>query len=203
MFCRLTFVLLESNFNNMKHKGAFLVIIMLFSLTRFSMGIGENTEHKASVVIPDVALLSLQFDGNSNIELLGAMPSVAGSKIDMRENANASIWLNYSSVCRENQKRKVTATVVGELPEGVVVKLNAAGSVGAGKGALGKANGTVILSGNPSYIISGIGSCYTGCGVHNGHLLSYQLEIDEDKFYQTSEKKPVSVHVVYTLTDDN
>ncbi len=199
----MTFVLLRSNFSNMKHKGAFLVIIMLFSFTRFSLGIGENTEHKASVVIPDVALLSLQHDGNSNIELMGTSSSVAGSKIEMGGEATADIWLNYSSVCHKNQKRKVTATVVGELPEGVVVKLNAAGSVGAGKGALGKANGTVILSGNPSDIISGIGSCYTGCGVHNGHLLSYELEIDEDMFYQASENKLASVHVVYTLTDDN
>jgi len=187
----------------MKHKGALLVILMLFLFTQLCIGSDKNAGHKTSIFIPDVALLSLQYEGCSAIELMGISPSSAGSAVGFDSNSKGNIWLNYSSICHENQKRKVTATVVGNLPKGVIIKLKAENSAGNGNGELGKTNGTVILSESPTDVISGIGSCYTGKGVHNGHMLSYQVEIDEDKFFKSPENKVASVNVVYTLTDDN
>ncbi|MCK3685533.1 hypothetical protein [Maribellus sp. YY47] len=187
----------------MKHKGTFLVIIMLFSITRFCIGSGKNAEHKASIIIPNVALLSLQYENSSGVELCGISPSSAGNTIKLEADSEVSVWLNYSSICHKNQKRKVTATVEGKIPEGVVLKLKAEDSVGNGNGELGKTNGTVVLGQRPADVISGIGSCYTGKGAHNGHLLSYQVELDETRFHQNTKNKGASVNVVYTLTDDN
>lgn len=196
-------MLLESTFNGMKHRGAFLAILMLFSSIGLCIGSDKDVVHKASVVIPDVALLALQYEGSTGIDLNGISPSSAASTVEFAKDTKVGVWLNYSSICRKNQKRKVTATVVGEIPEGVILKLKAEDSVGNGNGELGKANGTVILSGSPTDVISGIGSCYTGRGVSNGHFLSYQIEISEDQLFQNPENKVASVNVVYTLTDDN
>jgi len=191
------------NFDSLNLKGANITIFLLFLLIGVCFASGDNTEHKATVSIPNVALLSLQYEGNSNVGLVETSPSTAGSIVDFVGNTKTSVWVNYSSICRKDQKRKITATVVGEIPKGLIVKLRTESSVGGGKGELGESNGIVILSNTPSDVISGIGSCYTGKGINNGHLLSYEFEIDKDQFSQKTEKGITSVSVLYTLTDDN
>jgi len=187
----------------MKKKDALLVIVMLFLFAQLCIGSDKHVGHKASIVIPNVALLSLQCENITNMELIGLSASSAGSKVEFKPDSKVSFWLNYSSICSKSQKRKVTATVIGKIPDGITLKLKAESSVGSGQGELGKTNGIVILSESPTDVISGIGSCYTGKGVNNGHMLSYQVEIDEDKFFKSPENKVASVNVVYTLTDDN
>ena len=84
------------------------------------------------------------------------------------------------------------------------LKVEASGASGTGKGDLGLSSGVVTLSNQPTEIISNIGSCYTGKGVNNGHLLKYKLEFDKSsvgnsQLFQTE----TSLNVIYTLTDAN
>jgi hypothetical protein len=186
----------------MKFKGALVLSFLLLFGVFYGTASDDNSSHKARVSIPDVALLSLQFERNSGIEFL-AEPKIAGDIIHLNTAEKSAVWLNYSSVSSNNKNRKVTATVAGSIPEGIIVKVKAGQSTGAGVGMLGKSNGLVRLSESPTDVVSGIGSCYTGSGAQNGHLLSYELEIDEDLFYKNSESKETTLQVVYTLTDDN
>lgn len=189
-------------FGIMTHKITYVLIGFLLGITLCSSAADKNVSHKATVSIPEVALLALQFEGNSNVDFVGSS-TIAGDEISISEKSKTGVWVNYSSIAGDNQKRKITATIAGEIPEGVVLKVNAEQYSGSGKGKVGTSNGTVQLSESPVDVISGIGSCYTGSGIQNGHLLSYELEIDEDEFYKNQGNTSTTLSVVYTLTDDN
>ncbi len=90
------------------------------------------------------------------------------------------------------------------MPEGVQLVVEASEAEGSGKGKLGRPNGIVTLSNQPTEIITDIGSCYTGKGVNNGHYLSYKIKYNESaNSYASLNTGPTSVQVVYTLTDNN
>ena len=186
----------------MKFKDAIFFVFFLFGLTCFAIARDKNTSHKAKVAIPDVALLALRFEENSRVDFVGTTTG-AGDQINLKSKQKPGVWLNYSSIGNGVQKRKITATVAGIIPVGLTVTLKAEESSGAGAGELGKSNGVVQLSESPSDIISGIGSCYTGSGIQNGHLLSYDVKIDEDAFYENPDSEESVLSIIYTLTDDN
>ncbi len=189
-------------FSTMRFKDAILFIFFLFGLTCFAVAADKKASHKANISIPDVALLALHFEENSSVDFVGTTTS-AGDRISLKKKQKSGVWLNYSSIRDGVQKRKITATVAGAMPEGLIVTVKAEESIGDGDGELGKSNGVVQLSETPSDIISGIGSCYTGSGVHNGHLLSYNVKIDEDTFFESQISEEAVLNIVYTLTDDN
>ena len=87
----------------------------------------------------------------------------------------------------------------GNLPEGVSVKLVTSAYQGKGKGKHGKPTGEIILSEQPTDILTGIGSCYTGVGENTGHCLTYKIE--NNNAYPDTELNPIQV--TYTLTDCN
>lgn len=159
--------------------------------------------HKANIAIPEVAMLTLQHETNSNSVFSLDALGTAGEQLNFDAVDQSSVWLNYSSVVAQNQKRKVTATLMGEIPNGIALKVKTLEESNPGIGEIGTSNGSVILSNSPSDIINGIGSCYTGSGVQKGHHLVYELEIDNKQFYQNKEIHDISLSVVYTLTDDN
>ena len=187
----------------MKYRSIISFFLIGFFVASSCFANEKEASHKAQVVIPEVALLALQFEGTSALDLIGNAPDIAGDQVNLKSTNSSKVWLNYSSVVTKNQKRKVTATIVGGVPEGVILRLNAMESTGQGRGEMGSSNGKVALSNNPTDIISGIGSCYTGKGIQNGYLLSYEVEIDSDQLYQNNQSKEATLSVVYTLTDDN
>ena len=94
--------------------------------------------------------------------------------------------------------------VQGQIPKGFILKLQASESIGNGAGQLGLPLQKVTLNNQPVDIISQIGSCYTGNGVQNGHLLTYHLELeDPNTLYSQLSQEQSSINIVYTLTDDN
>jgi hypothetical protein len=82
--------------------------------------------------------------------------------------------------------------------------VEASQATGQGNGTIGQPIGKVALSGQPADVISGIGSCYTGKGVSNGHMLTYRLETDNSgESMADLAQHQSSLQVIYTLTDHN
>ncbi|KJF44498.1 hypothetical protein [Draconibacterium sediminis] len=178
-----------------------LIFLVLFSLAASAQ---ESISHQLGIDIPEVALLALQSENTTDVNLSALPPNTAGQQIKTNKEEQSGIWINYSSVVRKNQKRKVTATVVGEIPEGMVLKVMASESRGEGKGKLGESLSWVALRNGSVDVISDIGSCYTGRGAQNGHLLTYKIELDDDADqYAKLKQSETSLQILYTLTDDN
>ncbi|WP_297099470.1 hypothetical protein [uncultured Draconibacterium sp.] len=177
------------------------LFLALFSL---AAGAQESTSHNLGIDVPEVALLALQAENSSDLNLHATPPNTAGQQIKTNKEEQSGIWVNYSSIVRENHKRKVTATVVGEIPQGMTLKVKASESRGDGKGKLGESLSWVSLRNGSVDVISNIGSCYTGRGAQNGHLLSYKIELDDEADqYAKLKQSETSLQILYTLTDDN
>lgn len=178
----------------------FVLIICLRSVAYAG---DHEVSHKARVMIPEVAMLALHNGGSQGVQFSVGAPNTAGDQVHLQSVDQSSVWLNYSSVVSPNQKRKVTATVLGNIPEGIALKVKTGQNAQIGIGETGTSNGIIHLSNNPSDIISGIGSCYTGHGINKGQQLTYELEINNDQFYHNNELNDLRLSIVYTLTDDN
>lgn len=165
----------------------------------------NSVDHKVNIDIAEVALLGLVSESNTSIDINTTVPSEAGQSVDFDVSSENRVWLNYSSiVSKSGLTRKIVATVNGEIPSGVVLKVKASEVVGNGKGKLGKPAGEVALSGSPTDVIVDIGSCYTGKGISNGHYLTYSLESDaSSNELALLAQSHSSFDVVYTISDCN
>ncbi len=166
----------------------------------------NSVTHKINMEIPEVALLALVSDNSSDINFESTSPVEAGNPVDFSTiDQNNDIWINYSSINKNmNHSRKVVAILQGDVPAGMHLLVEATEASGSGKGKLGISSGIVKLSDQPIEIINNIGSCYTGKGTNNGHLLKYKLEFDasSDNYSQLLQAG-TSFNVMYTLTDTN
>ncbi|SHF53741.1 hypothetical protein SAMN05444274_106111 [Mariniphaga anaerophila] len=178
-----------------------MLLFLLWSSPFLAEGQSSEAHHKVNIEIPEVALLGLVSE-----EAGAIAPDEAGAPVNLENfDQNKGVWINYSSIIRsQTHRRKVVATVQGQVPDGVLLSVEATEARGAGKGALGKPAGRVYLSNEPVEVISDIGSCFTGKGMNNGHLLSYHLEAESSgtEFKSLSQNQTI-VQVVYTLTDLN
>lgn len=193
-------------FYTMKFSSAILLLIFIALVPVFTTGQERQADHKVNIEIPEVALLGLVSDEASQVNFTVTAPNEAGSPVDFSNaSQNNGVWINYTSIIRsQNHRRKVMAMVQGEIPAGVHLFVEASEATGVGKGMLGKPVGKVALSGQATEVISDIGSCFTGKGSSNGHLLSYELEADNSaNDFVTLEHSQTTLHVVYTLTDYN
>jgi hypothetical protein len=181
-----------------------LIIISCISFGSFAQNDNSAT-HDIKVVIPEVALLGVVSETQTDISLHANLSTEAGNAVDFSNASNNRVWINYSSIISEaTPKRKVIAMVQGDMPQGVKLIVEASEFAGSGKGKLGKPAGEVTLTNQPSDVIVDIGSCYTGKGVNNGHFLTYKLEKNESSdSYAALNRQNSSVNVVYTLTDYN
>ncbi len=166
----------------------------------------NSADHEVNVEIPEVALLGLVSGNTTSTDFTASSPVEAGNSIDFsHENQNSDIWINYSSIIQNAMhRRKIVAFVQGKIPEGIRLKVRASEAKGSGKGKLGRSNGEIMLSEQPSEIISDIGSCYTGKGPNNGHFLTYELEYHHNSdVYANLSANQTTLNVIYTLTDYN
>ncbi len=187
----------------MNFKDAILILTILFFLPILAFTQNNVAKHSISCEIPEVALLGLISENDQNLMVSAIAPTEAGSSVKDFKSDNNKIWINYSSIIAgENHKRKIVGMVSGELPKGIRIKVLASEVLGSGKGTMGNPSGEVSLTNEPSDIITNIGSCYTGTGTNNGHLLTYNIEIDESE-YSSLINKNESINIVYTLTDQN
>lgn len=182
-------------------------IAVLFIALFPVLGYAQNNiaSHQLGVDIPEVALLGLVSGNENDIQLNVASPAEAGSAVNTTDVENTSIWINYSSVTRSKQQsRKVVALIQGDLPPGMQLLVEASHATGNGNGKFGTPVGEVPLTSQPTEIITDIGSCYTGRGLQNGHVLTYKLDFDPAAAnYADLKKSGTSINVIYTLTDNN
>lgn len=166
----------------------------------------NSGSHSISVEIPEVALLDLESATPTSIALNPVSPTEAGNALDLSTATDHSIWLNYSSVTgNSGSYRRVNAFIEGTIPGGMTLSVKASSYSGNGNGKTGIPSGKINLSEKPQDVITHIGSCYTGDGTSNGHLLTYSLESGMNKTdYETLAcEEATTLHVIYTLTDDN
>ena len=190
----------------MKFLSAILSVLLIVFLPLFLIAQNNQSSHKVNIEIPEVALLGLVSEDAGQTNLTVSAPTEAGNKIDVSTvQQKNGVWLNYSSIIRgQNHRRKVIAVVQGEIPAGMRLFVEASQATGQGNGTIGQPIGKVALSGQPADVISGIGSCYTGKGVSNGHMLTYRLETDNSgESMADLAQHQSSLQVVYTLTDHN
>lgn len=177
---------------------------IFFIIFQFAASAQESARHELKIDITEVALLSLQTENGDDVNFETVQPEVAGQSIEIQQNEESGIWINYSSIVKTDQRRKVTASVVGDIPKGIVLKVKASENQGSGKGRLGEPLSWVTLKQGAVDVISNIGSCYTGRGVQNGHQITYKVELDDesDQYAYLAEGN-TSLQILYTLTDDN
>ncbi len=185
-----------------------IIILITLGVFMSKWGHGQNnqTNHKVIFEIPEVALIGLVSNGDNHINLIASAPNEAGSRIELAKvKQNKEVWLNYSSIINSHShRRKVVAVLQGELPQGLRLTVKASPAAGRGKGKLGSPSDRINLNTEPTEIISDIGSCYTGMGPNNGHLLSYRLERDDsDEAVANLSENQISLNVIYTLSDNN
>ena len=155
-----------------------------------------------NVLIPEIALVDVEPEGNNNISLDLTPPSEAGLGASGTSAHNNSLWLNYtSSKSAGGPSRSIYVQAIGTIPSGVQIKLQASARSGAGgAGVFGTPLFTpVILNNSPQLLISGIGGCYTGNGIGFGHQLHFSIEISDYSFLDIPGNS--DVHISYTIAD--
>lgn len=183
-----------------------ITVLILFSLISLRSLAQENTAtHKLNVEVPELALLGLVTEGDGTVGFRSGSTDQAGDELDLSNTNSNRIWINYSSIVSQTTpNRKVIASIQGEIPKGLTLKVKASEVSGSGKGSLGQSAGEVTLTNEPTDVIVGIGSCYTGNGVNNGHYITYKLENDPaSDEYAMAAQQHTSLNVIYTLTDYN
>lgn len=194
----------------MKKIIVFGVFCMALNFVSFSQD--TNTDnHTLTVTVPEVALLDLEAAGSKNFGLTFTGPKLAGlAEAGLRianPLPNATIWINYSSIVTASGpdvSRDVNVTSSIGAPGGVNLTATAAPtSVGAGGGVTGTGISNVTIDNTVQPIVTGIGSCYTGNGPTNGHLLTYNASVQSGSAnYSLLVAGVTPMIITYTLTDN-
>lgn len=152
--------------------------------------------------IPEIALIDIESVSTNDVRFTVVPSNEPGENANIFESSNDPLWINYSSaLSNSNSSRSVTAEISqGELPDGILVYLEASSYTGTGRGNLGHPAEKIELSTQPRPIITGIGNCYTGNGVNNGHLLHFSLEISD--YYRINAIGETVFTILYTITDN-
>jgi hypothetical protein len=178
----------------------FVLFLSLFSNLAFSQW--EEGQISVHLSIPEIALVDIEPGANNSIDFSIIPSAESGNSSIAYESSNESLWINYSSALANQQNtRKIVAEISqGVLPKGILLYLQASHYSGSGEGKLGHSSGKIKLANQPKPIITNIGSCYTGDGINNGHLLTFSIEIKNySKVYATEES---DFNILYTITDN-
>jgi len=169
-----------------------------------SSGNNNSAEHTITIDIDEVALVDIEGEDGTSINLSPEAPNEAGLGVVFTDATNNDLWLNYSSIVAENKTRSISAAISGELPGGTTISVAAANPTSDGKGSKGSANSTAqILNSGGVTVISSIGSCYTGDSYAKGSKISYKLNMDENSYGSLYEKEDgYEVTITYTISDD-
>ncbi|PXY01657.1 hypothetical protein DF185_09320 [Marinifilum breve] len=180
----------------MKRKIVTLAMMVFASYFGFAQDSG-TASHTLSVTVPEVAILDLESPGTTAIALSFTAPTEAGMGVE--GSSNSDLWLNYSSIKSTVNPTRTVNVQMSKIIPGADIKVAAAAHAGTGEGAVGTPAGELTLTTSAQTLVNGIGSCYTGDGVSNGHNLTYSLVVGSD--YSALEKTNEPVTITYTISN--
>ncbi|HDR52697.1 MAG TPA: hypothetical protein ENN90_13945 [Mariniphaga anaerophila] len=182
---------------------------VIIATVLFSFGVANaqtdsnEASHGVEITIPTVAIIDIE-GPNGESPTINLTPSIdgleAGAAVNFSSATNNDLWLNYTSIVKSNQKRNITASIDGNLPAGVSLKVKAGTDASLGNGAAGSPESEITLESTAKNVITGIGSAYTGEGYKNGHQLTYTLDM-ADESYAKLVAADYNVTVTYTITE--
>jgi len=180
----------------------FILTFTLFLMSNYVFAQWETGQVNAHLTLPEVTLVDIEPSLNNSINFTISPGLQGGDSPVIQETTNETLWINYTSALPDGlNSRSINAEISqGSLPEGISLFLVAAPYSGMGKGRFGVSDGKIELSNQPRPIISGIGNCFTGDGINNGHKLTFSIEIsDYSKVHAVDNS---SYSVLYTITDN-
>lgn len=179
-----------------------LVSLIVFVLTE-SKGQGSNeSEVNLNLSIPPIALINFAVEGDQTITYGYSFSGPNNIEQIIRPNTENNTWINYSSIVAEGLSNYITVHLSsGSLPADVILKLIIGPDVGAGEGNSGTpTSGEILITSYPQNIISSIGNCYTGTGIHKGHQLTYLWENPQSYNYSLKYENGEIIAVTYTIS---
>lgn len=181
---------------------------LLFTILSVTSAFAQDNNHDSHIIsfsIPATSIIDIEGpNGDNAIHFSPAAISEAGESFDFNLT-NSTLWLNYSNIKPTvDDTRKILVSMTNDLPTGMTLTVIAGNDVGLGNGVKGTPRSTPItlVNGTSSSIINGIGSAYTGNGVHRGHRLTYTLSFDQNQFETLTEDLDESVVITYTIADE-
>ncbi len=180
------------------------VLILFFTAFSTKPVLAQTDEGQINVYfsIPEIALIDIESNSGNDINFTIMPSNVSGGSVVINETSEEKLWINYSSALANSKtSRSIVAEIAqGDLPEGITLYLKASSYSGSGGGELGQPTSKVQLSAQPLSIITGVGSCFTGDGVNNGHLLTFSVEVEDYSLLKANEQSFFTV--LYTITDN-
>ncbi|MCY1720290.1 hypothetical protein OU798_08040 [Prolixibacteraceae bacterium Z1-6] len=182
------------------------LLLLLIGVNVFATGakaqLNTGGELEVNFLIPPIALLDIEPGINNTIYFSVSSAIESGASPQIENTNNESLWLNYSSALEGNLgSRIIIAQIAGEnLPEGITLNVEASQYSGVGDGQFGQPTGKVALSTQPRTILTGVGNCFTGDGVGNGHSLTFSIEVED--YSKISSVGESSFTILYTISDN-
>lgn len=173
-----------------------LFLVFLVCSIQTKAQINNTAEMAITVSIPAVALID--FEGDDHLITFNSPKQV---KQILSPSSLNKTWLNYSSIIVTGSTNYITVHISsGNLPPESSINLKISEDSGFGAGKMGLPSAQITLSYYPQYIITDIGSCYTGRGSEKGHLLTYIWNNIDDYSKSLYSKDEYLITVTYTIT---
>jgi hypothetical protein len=191
---------IRSNTGTLVRAGMLLLWVCLY--TGASGQVAGTSYLSFNVNIPQIALIDIEPQGNNSISFSVAPPGEAGNRFPDSGITNNALWLNYTNSRLVNGPlRNVTVMVLGDIPDGIILQLQASPrSSACGSGALGTPEGLLTLSDSPQALIAGIGGSFTGDGPGCGHQLNFTFRVHNYESLHHIQNR--TIQLTYTLADN-
>lgn len=155
-----------------------------------------------NVNIPVISLVDIESVSGNNISFSIPQPNEAGQAIGQNVLTNNNLWMNYTSSKIAGNTRNIKVNLLGAVPAGLELSVEAMNYTGSGGGIAGNPSGKVVLNSTPKLLVSGINGCYTGNGVGNGHRLVYTLTVIPNDYALLTSFSNQTVSIIYTISDN-
>ena len=178
-----------------------MFIVMLLVMASLAAKAQTTASHEIRAVVPKVALVNVVSDHPVQSETDASQPGTCLQNVRLNGDQPSECWINYTSVLDESHKpRKVVARVHGGLPQGVKLVIETWPASGSSKGQTGMPVSRTEITEEPSEIITGIGTSFTGKGSNNGHMVRLSLEMDP-AVAKTPGGMPDDLLIAYQITE--
>ncbi|MFZ5565061.1 MAG: hypothetical protein ACOZBW_13515 [Thermodesulfobacteriota bacterium] len=187
------------------------LLILLCAAALVSLGAGtalaltDTATHDATITINEVALIGL--DDTAALEWTIDAPTsgTPGDEFSVTDPADATKFLQYTSIVSSTTTRTITVEIDADLPTGLVIAI--APTDASNCGDLGTSAAVdLTVTGSAEDLVTGIGSGYTGTTADtDGVQLDFTLDYDPDLCTIAGsifEDEDTTVTLTYTLTED-